>query len=245
MRIGTWNVEYATSDRLDVLRRVLTKYPADIWVLTETHDDFVPPGLKYFAHSLPRPKTRAGSRWVSVWSRYPIIECPTLSGMDRRRTVAAVLEVDAKRKLLVYGTVMPWHSDQGDDPPPAKLPNWSEHHRVLPQQCREWASLQRLYPDASLCVAGDYNTDMGRGARYGTREGIASLIVGLAECELFCATAPGRVSENLLPVLPIDHISLPLTWAKSASVVAAWPAFKGITSDHSGLVVEVDFSLSK
>lgn len=51
MRIGTWNVEYAYEGRLDVLRRVMTVNQADIWVLTETHDDLVPEGALFSAHS--------------------------------------------------------------------------------------------------------------------------------------------------------------------------------------------------
>ncbi len=240
MRIGTWNVEYAYPKRLDVLRRVMDQYRADIWVLTETHDDLVPAGCEHFAHSLPRPKNfsaiRPESRWVSIWSRYPIIECVLWPDDDgeravtenSERTVTAILDIGEGRKLMIYGTVMPWPADR------------LRFGLVVPLQCKEWAELQSMHPDALLCVAGDYNTDMGSGPRSGTKEGMAALLTGLCDCKLFCATTPGRVPSGLLPVLPIDHISLPLAWAKSASVVAAWPAFKGITSDHSGLIVEVD-----
>lgn len=246
MRIGTWNVEYVFKERLDVLRRVLAlrENQADIWVLTETHDEFVPPGMEFVVHAEPRPKNysaiRPGSRWVSIWSRYPIVEQVTLPGADLKRTTCAILDIGEGRTLAVYGTVMPWHSDQSEHPPASPLPNWSEHHRVLPLQCAEWRTLREKYPDASLCVAGDYNTDMGTGARYGTKQGIASLRAGLDDCDLFCATEPGRVPVGLLPVLPIDHISLPHEWQTSTKVVSAWPAFKGVISDHSGLVVEVN-----
>lgn len=245
MRIGTWNVEYANKDRLDILRRVLAlrENQADIWVLTETQDDLIPPSMVHFAHAEPRPKgysgIRLGSRWVSIWSRFPILEQVALPGADPKRTVCAILDIGEGRTLAVYGTVMPWHCDQSDNPPETRFRNWSEHHRVLPMQCAEWRSLRENYPDASLCVAGDYNTDMGTGGRYGTKEGIATLRAGLAECDLFCATEPGRVPVGLLPVLPIDHISLPRTWQASTKVVAAWPAFKGVISDHSGLIIEV------
>ncbi len=234
MRIGTWNVEYAYEGRLEVLRRVMSVHPADIWILTETHDDLIPMGTGFCAHSEPRPRIfsgiRPGSRWVSIWSKYPIVQCETLPGADLKRTVAAVLDIGGGRELIVYGTVMPWHSDRGDNPPEVKVANWSEHDRIVPLQCAEWAALQRLHRKASLCVAGDYNTDMGTGSRYGTKEGIAALLEGLGKCGLFCATAPGRVPSGKLPVLPIDHISLPIAWAKSASVVAAWPAFNGSCS---------------
>ena len=245
MRIGTWNVEYANKDRLDILRRVLAlrENQADIWVLTETQDDLIPPSMVHFAHAEPRPKgysgIRLGSRWVSIWSRFPILEQVALPGADLKRTVCAILDIGEGRTLAVYGTVMPWHCDQSDNPPETRFRNWSEHHRVLPMQCAEWRLLRQNYPDASLCVAGDYNTDMGTGGRYGTKEGIETLRAGLTECDLFCATEPGRVPVGLLPVLPIDHISLPRTWQASTKVVAAWPAFKGVISDHSGLIIEV------
>lgn len=249
MRIGTWNVEYAFKNRLEVLRRVLAlpRHRADIWVLTETHDDLAPPNLPHVAHSDERPANspaiRPLSRWVSIWSKYPTKQiCVPVA--DSRRTVCTLLDIGGAEELLVYGTVMPWHTDQGDTPPTGvKLSNWSEHHRVVPLQCSEWATIQRAHPQAKLCVAGDYNSDMGKGTRYGTREGIAALYDGLANCNLFCATAPGRVPDGLLPALPIDHISVPLAWAKSARVVAAWPAFKDVISDHSGLIVEVDIGV--
>lgn len=237
MRIGTWNVEYAPENRLDVLRRVMMVHGADIWVLTETHDALVPSGAVHAAHSEQRPRQRGGSRWVSIWSRYPIVE--QLECADARRTVCAVIETPGDRRLIVYGTVMPWHTDQGDDPPEASTPNWAEHDRVVPQQCAEWLGIRKRFPDADFCAAGDFNTDMASGARYGTKQSIAAIVQAMNACELFCATAPGRIPDGRLPVLPIDHIVLPSEWAGSTSIVAAWPAFKGVISDHSGLIAEV------
>ena len=42
IRIGTWNVEYAKQTRLTAFSKCLRHHRADIWVLTETHDDLVP-----------------------------------------------------------------------------------------------------------------------------------------------------------------------------------------------------------
>lgn len=240
MRIGTWNVEYAYEKRLEALRQVLTENHADIWVLTETHDDLAPPKCKHSAHSDSRPKNwpgiREGSRWVSIWSKYPIIEKITLDGGDRDRTVIAVIDLGDSKKMLVYGTVLPWHDDQKE----LGLPNWSKHHLVIAEQSAEWAELRKQYPDVPLCVAGDYNTDMGTGSCYGTKQGIAALRSGLTESALFCSTEPERFSKkDALEFPPIDHIALPISWANSTSIVAAWPANKPILSDHSGMIVEV------
>lgn len=243
MRVGTWNVEYAFAARLPALREILRANPADVWVLTETHDDLVPPDCPYVAHAAPRPRNsprvRAGSRWVSIWSRFPILESDAVSTTDGERTVCALLDRGGDGHLLVYGTVMPWHSDRGRHPPDATVPNWSEHHRVVPEQCREWTELRAAHPGAMMCVAGDYNTDMGSGTRYGTKRGIEMLRRGLDESGLYCATEPGRFPEGLLAEAPIDHIALPVEWQTRASVVAAWPASKGVMSDHSGCVVEI------
>ncbi len=235
MRIATWNVEYAYETRLDALRHVLAANSADIWILTETHDDLVPPNCQHVAHSEPRPKNwsgiRPGSRWVSIWSRYPITPV-NLPQADRERTVIALVDLDDGRKMLVYGTVMPWKGDRDKF-------DWSEHHRVIPEQCAEWLELKQKYPDAELCIAGDFNTDMGSGGYYGTKQGIAAVRAGLAACGAFCATEPGRFPVDRLPYPPIDHIALPLAYEKLTSVVAAWPAEKKSLSDHSGVVVEM------
>lgn len=236
MRIGTWNVEYARVGRIPALHAKLADNPADIWVLTETHDALVPPGCAFAAHTSPRPKTgsgvRAGSRWVSIWSRYPILQQVDLPEADRERTVAALLDLGDDATMLVYGTVLPW---KGDGP----KSDWSKHHRVIGEQCTEWLKLRAFYPHAALCVAGDYNTDLGSGAYYGTKAGIAALRTGLQDCELFCATAPEVFPTGWLPYPPIDHIALPKVWEGKTAVAAAWPADKQNLSDHSGMVVSV------
>lgn len=221
MRIGTWNVEYAYPKRLAALEAVLRKQRADIWILTETHDDLAPPGCEHVVHSAPRPKNwsgiRPGSRWVSIWSAFPVTEHINLENGDAERTVTALLDIGGGESMAVYGTVMPWKGDRGKF-------DWSEHHRVIPQQCAEWRVLRDRYPSAAICVAGDYNTDMGTGRYYGTREGISAIEAGLCDCGLYCVSAPSAMPTGLLEYPPIDHIALPASWRERTRVVAAWPA---------------------
>jgi hypothetical protein len=235
MRIGTWNVEYADESRLDSLRQVLANNNADIWILTETHDDLVPAGFTNVAHSEPRPKNwwriRPGSRWVSIWSKFPIKKLVLDSG-DNERTVTALLDLGEAKTLLVYGTVLPWKDDR-------KISGWVEHERIIPIQGAEWSELRKNYPDTALCIAGDLNTDMADGRRYGSKPGIAALSTAFSNVGVFCSTAPDRFPSGLLPVLPIDHIALPVEWKDITSVVAAWPADNANLSDHSGMVVEI------
>jgi hypothetical protein len=234
LKIGTWNVWYAHQSRLEVLGEILSKNEADIWVLTETHDDLVPASCAFSTHSEPRPKNwsgiRLGSRWVSIWSKFPM-EQIFIPVSDTKRTVAALVNLGRLGELIVYGTVLPWKDDE--------IPGWSKHHRVIEQQSAEWLALRKRFPNTPLCIAGDFNTDMESGRRYGTKQGVTALKRGLEDCDTFCATEPGKFPLGMLDVLPIDHIALPNSWQSNSSVVSAWNADKSRLSDHSGMVVEV------
>lgn len=246
LRIGTWNVEYADSRATNVRRRsAMRRNPADIWILTETHDALAPPtGNLSKAHSRQRPlygqRVKGRSRWVSIWTRYPIVARPRLRGADPERTTVAVIHTPIG-PVVVYGTVMPWSGDKGRYGLNDEASGWSEHHRVLPLQINEWRKLRRRFPGTALCVAGDFNTDMASGSYYGTKRGIAILRRGLRKCGLFCATEPKRLRRNALIYPPIDHIALPVRWATRTRVVSAWEGRVGNPrlSDHSGLVVEI------
>lgn len=156
MRIGTWNVEYADTAATNERRRAaLDANPADIWVLTETHDDLAPSGTFNSVHALQRPfygsRVKRGSRWVSIWSRYPV-ERVRLEGADDERTVAAMIETPQGR-LLVYGTVLPWNGDQGRMGENAEARGWSEHLRIIksPSGAR-FESLIRMRNSALLAT---------------------------------------------------------------------------------------------
>ncbi len=241
MRIATWNVEYAYPVRMQKLQAFVQSKTADIWVLTETHDDLQPPNCPHAVHAEQRYRNwsgiRDGSRWVSIWSRYPVIEQIQLDDADNLRTVCARFDTGDGNDIIVYGTVLPWHPDRGPNAPDNAPPHWSEHNRIIPMQIDEWKEIRRRHPTTPLFVAGDFNTDMADGKRYGTALGIELLQKGFSNSDIYCATEPLQVPKGLLPVLPIDHIAIPATW--SSKIADAWPAQKGILSDHSGIIVEV------
>ena len=216
--------------------------PADIWVLTETHDSLAPKGFEA-VHAPQRPmhgaRVKSRSRWVSIWSRFPIQEI-TSPNLASERTVAAIVETPIGR-WVVYGTVIPWHADRGRMGEQTKVKNWSEHHRVIPIQIEEWRALQEAYPDAGLCVAGDFNTDMGTGRIYGTKRGISLINEGLNSLRLHCPTSPEHLPKNALLRPPIDHIVIPQSWRSRAKVSSAFEGKVGKPrlSDHSGIVIEI------
>jgi hypothetical protein len=154
LRVGTWNVQYARGveknrRRLDLL----SSRQADIWVLTETHDDLDLSGTHRAIHSEQWYVT-PGGRWTTIWTSLPLIE--RLTTADPDRCVAARLDGGAAGEVVVYGTVLPWNGDVG---PKVESParGWEEFRRVVPAQGQEWADLRQRFPDAALVVAGDLN----------------------------------------------------------------------------------------
>lgn len=236
MRIGTWNVEYAAGKDRNPLRLARLKAAnADIWVLTETHDELDLSARHRAVSTLQRPTGRAGGRRTTIWSRWLIRQVVEVE--DPVRAVAAL--VDAPSGLiLVYGTVLPWGTDPG---PTGTARGWTEMDRVLPLQLAEWRRLQAQFPDAALVVAGDLNMNLGGKHDYGTLRARSALRAGLAELGLSCVTEWERIPAGMLQFSPIDHVVVPAAWAARTRVVSAWEGDAGGTrlSDHSGLVVQV------
>lgn len=239
LRIGTWNLDHARGVAARGRRlAVLAAADADIWVLTETNDDHALEGY-VGVHSAPRRESRPGGRWVSIWSRLPVLR--TVAVADADRTAAALIET-ALGPVAVFGAVLPWHSDRGEtpsDPPPR---NWQEQNRVTPLQGEAWRALRAAFPQARLCVAGDLNMNLGGPHLYGTAHGRGLLAQAMAGAGLACLTAFDRVPAGLLRQGLIDHVLFDAADAEGARVVAAWEgraADGAVLSDHSGVVVGI------
>ena len=204
MRIATWNLERAAdreknSRRLDLIASV----DADIWVLTETHDeiDLAPLGHRP-ARSEHDPAARPGEWWVTIWSRLPITRVIAVEDSVR---ATAVLVDSPFGPLIVFGTVLPWGTDPG---PTGDARGWTEHHRVIPLQGNEWTALRGRYPDTALCVAGDFNTNLGGPHYYGTNRGRVLLRTALRDAGLACLTETQQIPEAALVDPPMDPIAL-------------------------------------
>jgi len=235
-----WNLDHARAKTHDAARvAAISESDPDIVVLTETHDRIRPEGEGWSpVHSKPRPGCGQGERWVSLWVRPDVAVTAIIDTLDPLRTVAALLDHQG-RQLLVYATVMPWHSDGGDAPADPPRANWSEHRRVVPEQVKEWRTLAARYPDASLLVAGDWNTDLTVGTGltrypYGLKEQTAQLVDTTATLGLEIVTSgqpdPGPERDWL-----IDHVALPSNW--QATVTSR--SLK-VGTDHPLVIVKVN-----
>ncbi len=99
---------------------------------------------------------------------------------------------------VVYGTVLPWHTDPGPAPDPAApAQNWSEFMRVTPLQAVEWRTLRDEYPDSFLIVAGDLNQSFAAKRNYGNA-GTWQLLLEFTDGAHF----PQRLMQHP----PIDHV---------------------------------------
>lgn len=207
---------------------------ADVVVLTETHDELRLKG--YQATSTPqRPGARAAARWTTIWSRLGVRR--VIETDDPLRTVAVELEGD----LLVYGTVLPWHSDRG--PSDDKQVNWAEYRRVVPIQGAEWLALRQQHPAQTLVVAGDFNQSLGERHHYGGSKLRQLLEENCAAADLDVLTG---LAHQQVPLAhpPIDHVAVAPAQGQRAHLhrVAGWEGAgrgPGRLSEHSAVVVDV------
>lgn len=239
LRVTTWNVEYAAgAERNERRLQLLLQADADVVVLTETHVDLQLPGYSCVSTQQRPGGARAGSRWTTIWSRLPIVQ--ELGTGDQTRTCAVELAGD----VIVYGTVLPWHTDSG--PSGTKQVNWAEFRRVVPLQGAEWLALRRQYPSHDLVVAGDLNQSMASSHYYGSKELRRLLEEQCDAAGLEVLTGSAHHEAGLTHPL-IDHVAISPRAGRSVRVadVGGWEVAhdgQGRLSDHSGIVVGVSIS---
>ncbi len=251
MRIATWNIERPSSQFNERSLRVLEKIRennADIWILTEAHDN-IRPGPDYHEASTPTVTDspilhRDGEHKTTVWSRWPVIQRFEPSTPHR---VACPILVTPLGKLVVYGTVLPYHGARWPYGTPR---NWDAHYAAIATQGADWSRLRRDYPLDGLCVAGDFNQNRPERTTYGTRWGRLLLdlalkvsdLVGVTQAD-FAMASKLTQEEFELMTDSIDHICLNSHWAKWVTRVGIWPCQTGsgdYLSDHSGVFVDLE-----
>lgn len=240
MRIATWNLERPTPRQVRRRARLdqwLTEIYADVWVLTETHD-CVSPGDAFACvctEETDRPG-EPGERWTAIWSRHPIERVPLSN--DPARCVAALVRPPHRVPLVVYGTVLPW---RGSTWRGTTSKGAAAFKAALEGQLADWLKLRQMFPDAVLCVAGDFNQDLSDRHYYWSLEAKAALRQALATAGLVCTTADPHdpVRARAPERASIDHVCV--TEGTFANHVV-WPAGDSPTksvSDHFGVAVDV------
>lgn len=237
MKIATWNVAYgrgkANAFRIEKIREI----NADIWVLTETHDsldlreDFDP----FRTESRVKGANRSldsYSRWVTIWAKKDL-KPVKLETDDKYRTSACAVQF-GDQKLVVFGTVLPWYTD-------TERLSYAEE---LENQADDWGRL-RDENGGLLCVAGDFNLNLGGPHYYGSAVNKVKMLTTLERSQLVACTCFCRTQthdENREFGL-IDHLAISQSLETRARIDSIWP--KGdeknrILSDHEGVAITVD-----
>jgi endonuclease/exonuclease/phosphatase family metal-dependent hydrolase len=245
IRIATWNVERpraASWKKVPALMEHIRRVDADIWILTETHLQ-VSPGAGYEATSTAESdRDQAdGEKWVTIWSRLPIVAMPRTS--DQARTACVVVRTPQGNDLIVYGTVLPWLGS-----------SWREHAAAegqafaaaLDTQACDWSALREQYPGARVCIGGDFNQDLQVHPYYGSARNRLRLEASLSAVGVTCVTAGEndpvwKVSGGRCAA--VDHLCLDSASQRDVSYPAgAWPEAPQpdrTVSDHYGLWIDL------
>ena len=118
MRLATWNLARPPREgiRTTRLRTHMSAIGADVWVLTETHLKVSPePGFRLAAHSESARDRTGDERWTAIWVRDEI-EATQTATHDAERTACVKMTTRGGQSLFVYGTVLPWLTDDRRSP---------------------------------------------------------------------------------------------------------------------------------
>lgn len=213
---------------------------ADIWFLTETHED-VEPSRGFFScfSGSPDRASKEGERWVGIWSRWPIEPLDSYSSDSARCAVGRIADSPIG-EVILFGTVLPWTNEwQGIPGADAQA-----FEAALALQKSDWLRLSQDFPKATLIVAGDFNQDLAPRHYYGSKKKRSLLESALVECDLVALTSGlgDPIARYSPPMACIDHICLSSGrgWVLDSST--RWPdAPRPVASlsDHFGVSVRL------
>ena len=242
MRIATWNLERVRPGvgvRFQRIRDAIAGINPDVWVLTESHADFVPaPGYVRHSVSAEAPDRGVGERWVVIWVRVGVDALPLAVVGEPERAAAVRINRADHSPLLVFGTVLPWRGDKRRN----EVRGGQAFAGSLQLQAADWAAARAAVSGAEVCIAGDFNQELGSDGPVGTRMGRDAFDGTLAALNLSCVT--GGVHDPLLARgwrTNIDHILLS-RGLRAAAAAEIWPEYfplSGKLSDHHGVCVRV------
>lgn len=243
MKLANWNLQRAaTKMKRTALREQTDAVAADLWILTETREEF-DPGLPYSCHSaewrdgLPGLDT-AADHWVAIHSVHPL---ERIDVRDKVRTTAARVHPEDAAPFLVFGTVLPWNGD-----------NWRGHasaggdafRAALKLQQQDWQDMRQDYPKDEFFVMGDMNQDLAPARYYGSKANKDALLAALDSVGLHALTGGDGdpIRRDSASYACIDHICALKDSLWKAEPAARWPDAPQPDkrlSDHFGVSVSL------
>jgi hypothetical protein len=214
---------------------------ADIWVFTESHRTIRPDSDFHQRFTVGSDRKQAdGEVWTGISSRFPIVD--EYQVCDPIRSLCVRVQTPLG-DLIIYGTVLPWLSDQRYWP----KTGFAAFEHVLEEQVADWLKIQQAHPGCGFCLAGDLNQDLSHRHYYGSKNGRETLKRSLAAAQLHCLTSGTSDPVEAATAgkrSSIDHICVTPSWSNLAQKPnPAWPKPSVVgakLSDHFG--VSVDFA---
>lgn len=241
MRIVNWNVERPSigSPKNANRAKYLLGLEPDVVMLTETST-----GLElgsnftgFFTRSSPR-KPREGEAVAAVWFRNDRFEIlGEIETADPREAVCVEVE-DRGVRLLVYGSIIPYHGYKGAD---RLSTQWVEHKKAIEWHRTDWLRLREQFPNHELIAGGDYNQNRDGVGKYGTIEVRNLLSAAMADAGLACVTEADFVATHGLSRRNIDHVCLSKNLAVRLIEVQPWEGTVDEVrlSDHNGITIDL------
>lgn len=242
LSIANWNLERINPNQKRYLsmKEHFASVAADIWFLTETHVEATP-NVGFFScfSADPDRVSKAGEKWSSIWSRWPIEILTDYVG-DPSRCVAGRISESPFGEIITYATVLPWLSD-----PRGKIIGaYQAYAEALRMQSVDWQKIQQDFVDATLIVAGDFNQDLSERHYYGSTKQRTLLTKSLREGNLCSLTSGGNdpIARDSSPMACIDHICVSKSARWVLESATRWPdSPKPVVSlsDHFGVSVQL------
>src|SRR5205823_3317410 len=120
-----------------------------------------------------------GKAWVAIWTRNNLPVLSRCQTSEQDRTVCAMIQLPQGQSITIYGTVLPWRSDGGQE----------AYCRAVQKQSGDWLRLQQSDPKHMLCVVGDFNDELSGASHVGSKLGRESLCGALLSADLACLTS--------------------------------------------------------
>lgn len=244
MKIANWNLQRIrpTERRATAIQEHLVDIDADIWILTETHEQ-VDPGDNYSSvmSGDPDRDSKPGERWAGIWSRYPIHHLPSFVS-DTARCTAALIRHPDIGDTVVYAMVLPWGGSTWGGYGSA---DGAAFEAALNTYANDWQRLRNAYPDALCVVAGDFNQDLAPYHYYGSKKQRQLLQSALAETGLVARTSDANDPIDWEPknrYACIDHICTSDLPGVHVGQTIRWPESgkpDSRLSDHFGVAIEI------
>lgn len=241
MKIANWNLERAlpSQTRANTIRERMSEVDADIWILTETHEELSPGvGFSGVFSGEPDQPSKIGERWVGIWSRHRTEPLGAFVS-DGARCAAARISIPNSRDIIVFGCVLPWVGSAWRD-------TGSEHgafDAALHLYLVDWRRLRSANPDAVFVAAGDFNQDLAERHYYGSKRQRLLLESALESAGLTALTGGDGdpIARDSSPCACIDHICISNEPTLPVKRTTRWPDLPAPDkriSDHFGVAVE-------